>query len=71
MFTTILQRHSIHILLAAAAGLVTLGIVMLFSTSAFAMESHGDAYYFLKRQSMWLIIGVVICAIATVTDYHF
>jgi len=71
MLTTILQRHSIHILLAAAAGLVTLGIVMLFSTSAFAMESHGDAYYFLKRQSMWLVIGVVICAIAAVTDYHF
>lgn len=71
MFTTLLQRHGIHILLAAAAGLVTLGIVMLFSTSAFAMESHGDAYYFLKRQSMWLVIGVVICAVASVTDYHF
>lgn len=71
MLSTILQRNAIHVLLAAAAGLVTLGIVMLFSTSAFAMESHGDAYYFLKRQSMWLLIGIGVCVVASVTDYHF
>lgn len=70
MFSALLQRHSIHILFTAVAGLVTIGIVMLFSTSAFALESHGDAYYFLKRQSMWLVIGMAICAVAAVTDYH-
>jgi cell division protein FtsW len=70
MLTAILRRHSIHILLATVAGLVALGIVMLFSTSAFALESHGDMYYFLKRQSMWLGIGIVILIVTSVTDYH-
>jgi len=70
-FTAILQRHSIHILLFVIAGLVTLGIVMLFSTSAFAQQSHGDTYYFVKRQCFWLGIGLAACTFAALVDYHF
>jgi cell division protein FtsW len=51
-------------------GLVTLGVVMLFSTSAFAQDSHGDIYYFVKRQAMWLVIGVGACIGGALTDYH-
>jgi cell division protein FtsW len=69
--TAILQRHSIHILLLVIAGLVTLGIVMLFSTSAFAQQAHGDTYYFVKRQCFWLVIGLVACTVAALVDYHF
>ncbi|MGH8047183.1 MAG: putative lipid II flippase FtsW [Chthoniobacterales bacterium] len=69
-FTAILQRHSIHILLLVIAWLVTLGIVMLFSTSAFAQQSHGDTYYFVKRQCFWLGIGFVACTFAALVDYH-
>jgi cell division protein FtsW len=69
--TAILQRHSIHILLLVIAGLVTLGIVMLFSTSAFAQQAHGDTYYFVKRQCFWLVIGLFACTVAALVDYHF
>jgi cell division protein FtsW len=69
--TAILQRHSVHILLLVIAGLVTLGIVMLFSTSAFAQQAHGDTYYFVKRQCFWLCIGLVACTMGALVDYHF
>jgi len=70
-FTAILQRHAIHILLLVIAWLVTLGIVMLFSTSAFAKDAHGDVYYFVKRQCFWLGIGLTACTLGALVDYHF
>ena len=45
----------------AVLGLLVIGIVMLFSTSAFARDSHGDVYFFVKRQGLWLGIGLAIC----------
>ena len=66
-----MQRSSIYLLLLSVVGLVTLGVVMLFSTSAFAQDSHGDPYYFLKRQVIWLLIGTAACVVAAFTDYHF
>ncbi len=51
--------------------MLVIGIVMLFSTSAFARDSHGDAYFFLKRQGIWLTIGLIICFAAALIDYHF
>ena len=53
------------------AGLVALGLVMLFSTSAFAQDSHGDIYYFVKRQGLWLGIGLLIGVTVAMIDYHF
>lgn len=65
-----MQRSSIYLLLISVVGLVTLGIVMLFSTSAFAQDSHGDIYYFVKRQGFWLIIGTAACVLGAMVDYH-
>ena len=65
-----MQRSSIYILLLSVVGLVSLGMVMLFSTSAFAQESHGDIYYFVKRDAFWLIIGVMVCLLGAMTDYQ-
>jgi cell division protein FtsW len=65
-----MQRSSIYILLLSVVGLVTLGVVMLFSTSAFAQDSHGDIYYFVKRQGIWLFIGLCGCMAGALTDYH-
>jgi cell division protein FtsW len=69
--TAILQRHSVHILLLVIAGLVALGMVMLFSTSAFAQDAHGDVYYFIKRQCFWLAIGMSVCVFGALVDYSF
>lgn len=66
-----MQRHSIYLLLLSVVGLIALGVVMLFSTSAFAQDSHGDIYYFVKRQVLWLVIGLVVCVVASLTDYHW
>ncbi len=66
-----MQKHGIHFLLLTVAGLVVLGVVMLFSTSAFAHDSHGDIYFFVKRQVMWLCVGLAAAVFAARTDYHF
>ncbi|CAN5555575.1 putative lipid II flippase FtsW [soil metagenome] len=66
-----MHRKSAYILFLAVLGMLVIGIVMLFSTSAFAKDSHGDVYFFVKRQGVWLGVGLVVCAIAAVTDYHF
>lgn len=64
-----MQRSSIHIFLASVTVLVSLGVVMLFSTSAFAQDSHGDIYYFVKRQGIWLVVGVLACIAGARIDY--
>jgi cell division protein FtsW len=66
-----MQRKSAYLLFVAVLGLLVIGIVMLFSTSAFARDSHGDAYFFLKRQSLWLGVGLVVCIATALVDYHF
>jgi cell division protein FtsW len=65
-----MQRQGIHLLLLSVVALVTLGVVMLFSTSAFAQDSHGDIYYFVKRQIFWLFIGGGACVAGALIDYH-
>jgi cell division protein FtsW len=40
-----MHRKSAYILFLAVLGLLVIGIVMLFSTSAFARDSHGDVYF--------------------------
>jgi len=66
-----MHRKSIYFLVLAVAALLVLGIVMLFSTGAFAQDSHGDPIYFLKRQSLWLGIGLVACVVGAAVDYQF
>jgi cell division protein FtsW len=65
------HRKSAYFLFIAVLGMLVIGIVMLLSTSAFAKESHGDIYFFVKRQAVWLGVGLVVCATAAIVDYHF
>jgi cell division protein FtsW len=66
-----MHRKSAYILFVAVLGMLVIGIVMLFSTSAFARDSHGDVYFFIKRQGVWFGIGLTVCTLAAVMDYHF
>ncbi|MEP6937100.1 MAG: putative lipid II flippase FtsW [Chthoniobacterales bacterium] len=66
-----MHRKSAYFLFLAVLGMLVIGIVMLFSTSAFARDSHGDVYFFVKRQAMWLGVGLIGCAVAALTDYHW
>jgi cell division protein FtsW len=65
-----MHRKSAYILFLAVLGLLVIGIVMLFSTSAFARDSHGDVYFFIKRQAIWVGVGLVVCIFGALIDYH-
>ncbi len=66
-----MQRKSVYFLVVAIAVLVVIGCVMLFSTGAFAKDSHGNPLFFIKRQMMWLGVGSLLCVLAANIDYHF
>lgn len=66
-----MHRKSVYLLVICVAAMLVLGIVMLFSTSAFAQDSHGDPVYFVKRQAMWLGIGIIGCIVTAMIDYHW
>ncbi|MEP6698188.1 MAG: putative lipid II flippase FtsW [Verrucomicrobiota bacterium] len=65
-----MHRKSAYFLCLAVLGVLVIGIVMLFSISAFATGGHGE-YHFLKRQVQWLAVGLVVCIFAAAVDYHF
>jgi len=66
-----MHRKSAYFLFLAVLGMLVIGIVMLFSTSAFARDSHGDVYFFMKKQVVWLGVGLTVCTVAALVDYHF
>jgi len=66
-----MQRKSAYFLFLAVLAMLVIGIVMLFSTSAFARDAHNDLYFFIKRQAIWLGFGLTVCIAATLLDYHF
>ncbi|HEX3421141.1 MAG TPA: putative lipid II flippase FtsW [Candidatus Udaeobacter sp.] len=66
-----MRRKSAYILFLAVLGLLVIGIVMLFSTSAYARDSHGDVYFFIRRQAIWIGIGLVGCIFAALVNYQF
>ncbi len=65
-----MHRHAIYFLLLTVAGLTCLGLVMLSSTAAFAQESRGDMYYFVKRQGIWLGIALCVAIFVGCFDYR-
>src|SRR6476659_4458778 len=65
------HRKSAYFLFLAVLVVLVIGIVMLFSTSAFAKDSKGDVYFFVKRQGVWVGIGLMACVAASLIDYHF
>ena len=66
-----MQRKSAYFLFLAVLTMLVIGVVMLFSTSAFARDAHGDVYFFIKRQALWLGIGLTVLIAAALIDYHF
>ncbi|MEA2719644.1 MAG: cell division protein FtsW, partial [Candidatus Eremiobacteraeota bacterium] len=59
------------LLLGSVAFLVALGLVMVFSSSsAIAYSYHHDTAYYLKRQVVYLIVGLVLAYAAYRIDYR-
>lgn len=65
------KRIALYSLVVAVIALAALGLVMLSSTGAFARDSHGDPHFFVKRQMIWMALGVTACVVAACTDYAF
>ena len=63
--------HCDSILLATTIILVLIGLVMVFSSSGvYAMEKYNDAYYFLKRQVVWVALGAMVMLSARKMNYR-
>jgi cell division protein FtsW len=59
-----------HWIFATVAGLIAIGLVMVFSaSSATAYATYHDTAYFLKRQLVWLAIGGAFAYAAYRIDY--
>jgi cell division protein FtsW len=59
------MRFAVTILVSCVAGLLALGMVMLYSSS---MVQVGP--YYLIRQSMWFALGLAACLLAARLDYR-
>ena len=52
--------------------LLAVGIIMMFSASyPTAYYQIGDSYYYLKRQLLFAVIGLVIMIAVSYVDYHY
>jgi cell division protein FtsW len=57
---------SFHLVLASAGLLIALGLMMVLSSSSvYAYQYQDDAYYYLKRQSVFLAVGLVGAFVVT------
>ncbi len=62
---------NVFLLVLAVATLLTIGVVMLTSTGAYAQDNKGDPTFYLTRQLMWLGVGAAACIVAALIDYRW
>lgn len=66
------DRPSDHVLLYATLVLVCIGTVMIYSSSVLlAADRFGDEYHFLKKQILFVFIGLFAMIAASRFPYHF
>jgi cell division protein FtsW len=67
-----LQRNFDSTLLLLAVTLTCFGVVMVFSSSCImAGEKYGDAFFFLKKQAQFALIGGLLMTLTMYIDYEF
>lgn len=56
---------------AIVIGLMTIGLVMLFSaTYPYAYSKWGDSYYYSKRQLLYMVIGIIAMLVVSKINYR-
>ena len=59
------------ILFFTVIGMLAIGVVMVFSSSAVSAQvNFQDKYYFLKRQLVWVALGLTVMLLLMNVDYH-
>lgn len=59
------------IMLTATLGLLTIGVVMVYSASAvLSYHDFGDGYYYLKRQLLFAVLGLLAMAAIMNVEYR-
>ena len=62
---------SYHLVLGSASILVVLGLMMVLSASSVsAFVSYDDAYFYVKRQAMFLVMGVIGAFVLVRVPHH-
>jgi cell division protein FtsW len=66
------ERPSTYWLLLGVTGvLLLIGLVMVLSASSVqSLEEHGSTWYYFLRQSMWVVLGLVVFLVASRVDYR-
>lgn len=65
-------KKRFDIILLITVGVIALfGLLMIYSASSFiAFRDFADKYYYLKEQSLWLVLGVLSMGFFAFFDYH-
>ena len=64
-------RHVDWGLAVAAVAVSCFGLLMIYSATRGSLASEGlDPHYYLKRQAVFLVVGVAVMVIAMVVDYR-
>jgi len=59
------------ILFFSVIGLVTFGIVMVYSASCYSAQvKYGDKFYFMYKQIIGAVLGIISMVFISFTDYH-
>jgi cell division protein FtsW len=59
-------------MIAATLGILAIGVVMVYSASAVAaFHDYGDPYYYVKRQLLFAVLGVVSMFVMMNVEYTF
>lgn len=65
-----MHRNGVYILILSILALVSIGLIMLTSVGAFAPANQGNPAYFITRQGIFLVLGVIVCVVAARWDYR-
>jgi cell division protein FtsW len=64
------KRSPDFAIFAVVMALLAIGLVMVFSASSVRSETqYNDAYYFLKRQLAWAVVGITAMMVMMNVDY--
>ena len=60
------------VMIVSCAMLLMFGLIMIYSsTSVLAKEQYGDNFHFLKKQAVWLLVGLIIATIISSLKYPY